>query len=125
MRRKVLDLVEEALDEIALQVKKLAEADRVLAIGLGRYVRPGVAFGRGHAKSVQEVGALIGEQDSADGQVGPQFWRAGDVAFLARRQFQLDRTALPIDDRMDFRRKAASRTTGHIDLDHPFCRRAA
>jgi hypothetical protein len=97
----VFKLVEEALDPIALAIGELAGADRVLAVGLGRNVCPCFAFGDGLAKRVGVI-AFVGQQNRAFGQVGDHFGRAGDVAILAGRQLELDRSALLVDESVDF-----------------------
>ena len=106
----MFDLVEEPFNEIALSIEELTEANRVFAVGLGRDVRPCVAFGDGLAQRVGVV-ALIGDENCAGGQVDDEVRRAGDVALLARRQLQLDRPALLVDKRVDFGREPAPRAT--------------
>lgn len=106
----MFDLVEEALDEIARLVEMPREADRVFAVGLGRNVRPGAALGDGVTQGVGVI-AFVGQQHGVPGQVGDQFLRASNVAPLPGGQFELERSALLVDDRVDFRREAASGAT--------------
>jgi hypothetical protein len=63
----VLQFAEEALDEVAFSVERLAEAGLASAIGLGRNVRCGaLAFDQG-ADAIGIIG-LVGDEDRA----GPQ-----------------------------------------------------
>ena len=81
----MLYLVEEQLDLVARPVEVLAKADWVFAIGFGRNVRPGVSV-RDHL--AQGVGAvtLVGQKQSAFGQVCDHLGRAGDFAVPASGQ---------------------------------------
>lgn len=106
----MFDLVEEALDEIARLVEMLREANRFFAVGLGRNVRPGASLGDGIAQSVSVV-AFVGQKHGVPGQVRNQLLRASDVALLAGGQFELERSALLVDDRVDFCCEAASGAT--------------
>ena len=103
----MLDLVEEPLHAVARPVEVLAEANRVFAIGFGRNVRPCVSV-RDHLAQRVRVVTLVGQKQSAFGQVGDHLGRAGDVGVMARSQLELDWPTLLVDDRMDFGREAAS-----------------
>jgi len=52
------------------------------------------------AQRIAIVGPAVGEQDRARGRVGDPFRRAGDFAFLASRQLELDWPASPVDERV-------------------------
>ena len=103
----MLDFVEEPLDAIARSVEVLAETDRVFAIGFGRNVRPGVSVCDHLAQRIGVV-TLVGQKQSAFGQVGDHLGRAGDVGVLTCCQLELDWPTLLVDDRMDLGREAAS-----------------
>jgi hypothetical protein len=66
------------------------------------------------------VVTLVGQKQSAFGQVGDHLGRADDVGILARSQLELDWPTLLVDDRMDFGREAAS-GTAQTTLSPPLC----
>jgi hypothetical protein len=106
----LLDFVEEALDEVSRLVKVFREADRVFAVGLGRDVCLGpraVAMSRRALASYP----LICEEHGPLGQIRDHLRRAFDVASLPRRQFELQRPAFLVDERVDFCREPASGAT--------------
>ena len=103
----MFDLVEEPLHAVARPVEVLAEADWVFAIGFGRNVRPCLAV-RGHLAQRVGVVALVGQQQTAFGQIGDHLGRSGDVGVLGRCQFELDGSAFFVDERVDLGREAAS-----------------
>ena len=105
----MLDLIEEALHAVARPVEVLAEADWVFAIGFWRNVRPGLAV-RDHLAQRVGVVALVGQQQSAFGQISDHLGCAGDVGVLACGQLELDGAAFLIDKRVDLGREAASGT---------------
>ena len=100
------DLVEETLHAVARPVEVLAEANWVFATGFGRNVRQGHSIRDHLAQRVGNV-TLVGQSQSAFGEVGDHLWRAGDVGVIARSQLELDWLALIVDDRLDFCREAA------------------
>jgi hypothetical protein len=53
----------------------------------------------------------VGEQHRALGQIGDHLQRAGDVALLAGREFELQWPAFLVDERTDFGRETAARAT--------------
>ena len=87
-----------------------AEADRVLPMAFGRDVGPGSAFADERAQGVGVV-ALVGQQHRARSEMADQLCGAGDVAGLARRQLELDRAPLRIDEGVDLCGETASRAT--------------
>ena len=106
----MFDPVEEALDEVARLIEMLAEADRAFAVGFRRYVRPRAACCRRLAQCIGVV-SLVGKEHRARGQVGDHLRRAFDVALLSCRQFEFQRSALAVDERVDFRCEAAPGAT--------------
>jgi len=106
----MLDLVEEALDKVASLIEMLRETDWVFSVAFGRDVRPGAPFGDGVAQGVGVV-ALVSQQHRVLGQTRDQFRRAFDIALLPGREFELQRTTFSVDERVDFRREAASGVT--------------
>lgn len=103
----MLDLVEEALNEISRFVKVLGKADWVFTVGFGRNVRPSSARGRHVAQGIGVI-ALVGKEHGALRQIGDHLWRAFDVASLPCSQFELQRSTLLVDQRVDFCREPAS-----------------
>jgi hypothetical protein len=51
---------------------------------------------------------LVGDNDGAAIKISKEWFRTGQVMGLARRNQELDRPALAVDPRMDFRREPAS-----------------
>lgn len=79
-------------------------------MALGRDVGPSSAFADERAQGVGIV-VLVGHQHRAGSKMADQFGGAGDVTGLARRQVELDRAPLRIDEGMDLSGETASRAT--------------
>jgi hypothetical protein len=106
----VLQLGEEALDQIALAVKPFAEAGLPFPIGFGRDVRCRTLLRDQCTDTVGIIG-LVCRLDGVRAEMVEQLFRALPVVRLPGRQADPDRERLPIDDRMDFGREPASGAT--------------
>jgi hypothetical protein len=103
----VLELVEEALDEVALTVESKVGLARVFAVGLrGNDWRDAAVLER----LDERVGvvAFVGEKGFRLDLL-QQRLRLRDVGRLPRRERQCDRVAQRIDEGMYLRRQAAAR----------------
>lgn len=104
---EMLQLGEEALDQIAFSVEPLAEARLPAAVALRRDVGRGALFLNQLADAVGFIG-FVGQHDSARTEmVEPG---VGDLAVvgLPGRQGEPDREALRVDDDVDLGREPAS-----------------
>ena len=115
----MLELAEEALDEVALAVERFAEAGLPFAIGLGGNV--------GHrtlrldqVTDAARIVSLVAEHDGARRQPVEQAERGRCVVRLPRRQAEPDRESLGIDDRVDFGRETAPGATETMISTPPF-----
>src|SRR5258705_10373146 len=105
---KVLELVEEALHEIAQVVEKGAESWPVHAPGYGLDVGPGAALGHARAQGVAVIGA-VAEQDLARTEGAQHVGGALAVVGLAGAELQGNRIAVGIDEGVDLGRQPAPR----------------
>src|SRR6185437_8889932 len=105
---KMLDLVEEPLDEIAIAIKEGAEGRIVDAARHGLDVGPGAAGSEGLAQSVTVIGA-VSEQDLARADAVEHVGGAPAVMSLTFGELERDRVAVGIDEGVDFRRQPAPR----------------
>ena len=100
---KVLEFVEEALDEIAFAVERVVTCTLYFTVGLGRDhgddfpSREGVEQRIGIVSLVADQGVRIGAID--------QRLRASQIVDLPWREHQFDRIAKGIDERVDFCRQ--------------------
>jgi hypothetical protein len=118
----VLQLGEEALDQVTLAVEPLAEAGFPTPIALRRDVRSGALLLDQRAHAVGIIG-LVRQHDRARAELIEQ--RVGDLPIvrLPSGQAEPDREALRIDERMDLGREAASGATETMICIPLFCRR--
>ena len=94
----MLDLAEEAFDEIATSVEERAERRHLDASRHGFDVRPGAAPGEAVSQRVAVVGA-IGEQDLRGAQAIGHIAGASAVMRLAPGELEGDRIAVGVDER--------------------------
>jgi hypothetical protein len=99
----VLQLGEEALDQIALAIKPLAEAGFPAPVALGRDVGRGALVLDQHADAVGVV-SLVGQDDSAQAEMVEQPVGYLPVMPLPGGQAEPDREALRVDDDVDLGR---------------------
>jgi len=106
----VLELAEEALNQIALAVERLAKAWFPFAIGFRGYVRHrALGFNQG-ADGIGIVG-FVSQNDGARIEAVEQLICGWPIMCLPCGQAEPDREPLRIDDGVDFGRKPASGTT--------------
>ena len=104
---EVLQLGEEALDQVALAIEALAEAGLPLAVAFGRDVGRGALVLDQFSDAVSVVG-FVGQHDGARTKMVKQ--PVGDlpVVCLPCGQAEPDREPLGIDDDVDLGREAAA-----------------
>ncbi len=107
---ELLELVEEALDEVALTIDRLLPAILPLAIGAVRNVGGGTLIANAGSHAVGVV-TLVGDDDGARLEAVEQGPRARDVVVVSRRDQEADGPAFRIDPRVDFRREPAPAST--------------
>lgn len=107
---EVLQLGEEALDQIALAVEPCAEVRLCPAIGLWWDIGERALLAERRPDAVSIV-SLVRQNDCSGTNMIEQIFSSLAVMALSGGQTQPDREALPIDDRVDFGRKPASGTT--------------
>jgi len=102
---KVLELVEEALDEVAFAVEREVAVPRDLAIGFWRDHRTDLP----PLESLdQQIGVVSLVPDQSPGiDVFDQRLRASQIVGLPGREPQLDGVAEGVDQRVDFGRQSA------------------
>ena len=101
---EVLQLGEEALDQVALAIEPLAEARLPLAVALGRDVGRGTLLLDQLPDTVGVIG-LVGQHNGARGEVVEQPVRNLAVMRLPGGQAEPDRQPLRIDDDVDLGRE--------------------
>jgi hypothetical protein len=108
----VLELVEEALDEIALAVD--AAVDRSVDEPLAG--RGDMGFGAGGSDQVEQAVGVIATigHDVAASQAGQQIGRRLQVVGLAGGQHQADRQAVLIDDGIDLGAQSSTRAADGV-----------
>lgn len=107
---EILQLVEEALDAVPLSVERLLPA--VLAFTIGAVGNVGdAALSTDAGTHAVGVIAFVGKDDCARFKPVEQGLGRSDVVVVARRNQQLDRPALGVDTRVDFRRETAPAPT--------------
>ncbi len=106
----MFELAEEALDEVALAVERLAEAGLPAPVGLGRDVGRCALLLDQCTDTVGVIG-LVGENDGARTEAVEQ--AIGDLAVvrLPGGQAEPDREPLGVDDDVDLGGEAAARAT--------------
>ena len=93
---ELLELIEEALDEVALSVGPLRVGDVLGSVSFGRNAGSAVLVLDDVADPVGVVGA-VGEHDSAFGQIIEEKLRHRGVVGLSRGEFELHRQAIADD----------------------------
>lgn len=106
----MLELAEEAFDQIAFAIEPLAEAGFPFAIGFGRDVRH-CALRFDQVADAIGVISLVGKNDGARIKAIQQAESGGCVMRLPRCQAEPDREPLRVDDGVDFGREPASGAT--------------
>jgi len=107
---EVLELAEEALNEVALAIEPFGEAELFFAVAFGGDVWGCTLLLNMVADAVGVVG-LVGQDNDARGQPVEQLFRDLAIMGLSGRQADPDREPLGVDDDVDFRREAASAST--------------
>jgi len=110
---EVFDFVEEALDEIALSVKREIDRALDLDVALGRNVGLGAAR-LDERDDAFRIIAAIGDNVAGQANAAEQGRRGGLIGGLARREQQADRQALGIDHGMDLGAQSSTRTTDGV-----------
>ena len=110
---EVLQLVEEALDEIAQAVDGMVDRSLVLTIALGGDMRLRSMLGD-EIDDVLGVVAAIGDGIARRFQAVEQSWYGGLIGSLARRQDEPDRQAVGIDDSVDLGAQSSTRTADGV-----------
>lgn len=106
----MFEFAEEAFDEVAFTVERLAEARLPFAIGFGRDVGHR-ALGLDQITDAIGIISLVGEYDGARCKAIKQAVRGGSVVGLAWCQAEPDRESLRIDERVDLGRETAPGAT--------------
>lgn len=109
---EMLDLVEEAFDEIAISVEERAERRNVDASRHGFDVRPGAALGQAVSEGVAVMGA-IGEQGLSGAKAIQHIAGASAVMGLALGELEGNRIAVGVDQGVDLGRRSAARAPMH------------
>jgi hypothetical protein len=110
---EVFELVEEALDEVALPVDRGIDRALDLAVPLGRDVRVG-AMGGDEIDDGTRVVAAVGDGVLGRGEIGEQRRHGGLVGGLARAEHEAQRQAPAIDDDVDLGAQSASRSSDGV-----------
>ena len=105
---EMLDGIEEALDEIALGVKREVAVAFDLAVGFWRDDRGDGAYFQARDEAAGVI-TLVGEKGSGL-DFGGQRFGLRDVVNLAAGEAERQGISQGIDDGMDFRRQSATRT---------------
>lgn len=104
---ELLELVEEAFDMVALAIKCLGPTEALLAPDHVGDVGDGAACLDVNSQTIGVIG-LVGDDDGAAGEIGQQRFGGGEVMGLTRRNQELERPALVVDPRVDFRCEATA-----------------
>jgi len=115
---EVLEPVDAALDLISHFVERFVVADELLACPVRRDDGLGALCLDERAQGIAVIG-LVGE-DVARRQALEQGGRGGDVALLARRNHDPQRSAARIDDEVDLGRQSSSGTPQRLIARPPF-----
>ena len=103
---KVLEFIEEALDEISFAVEREIASPRHLAIGFWRNHRGDPSLSQSVDQRIGVV-SLVAKQGGWIG-AADQWLRTSQVVGLSRCQHQFDRIAQGIDERVDLGRQSAA-----------------
>ena len=109
---KVLEFVEEALDEVALAIEGEVARQRDRAARMGRNDRNDLPVGEGFDEGISVIG-LVTDQSRWIG-IRKQRRCTSEVAGLAWRKHQLDGIAQGIDERVNFGAQSAARSADRL-----------
>src|SRR5262249_24937966 len=109
---EVLELVEEALNKIALAVECEIACSRGLAVVLGWNDRRDLALGEGIDERVSVVSLVTDQGIWVD--VFDQRFRARQIMSLAGGEHELDRIAQGVDERMNLGGQSAARPPNRL-----------
>jgi hypothetical protein len=109
---KVLELVEEALDEVAFAIEREIAVARHLAVGLGRNHGGDVAPFE-HADEGISIEGFIAQQGLRIDSFQQRF-DAGQIISLSGRELHLDGIAEGVDQEVDFGRQSAARAADRL-----------
>ena len=104
---ELLELVEEALDMVALAIEGLGPTEALLAADHVGNVGDGTASLDVTSQAIGVIG-LVGDDDGAVSKIGEERFGAGQVVCLSGRDQELERPALAVDPRVDFRGEPAA-----------------
>lgn len=107
---EVLELAEEAFDQIAFAIERFAEAWFPFAVGFGRDVGHGALRLNEVADAISIIG-FVGQNDGVRIETIKQAICGRSVVRLTRCQTEPDRESLGVDDRVDLGREAAPGAT--------------
>ena len=109
---KVLEFIEEALDEIALAVEGKVAGRRRLTIGFGRDHRSDFSLSE---RAAERIGIVCLVSDESF-RIDPfeQRLRASQIMGLTRREHHIDRIAERIDEGMNFGGQSAARPADRL-----------
>lgn len=119
----MLQLGEEALDQVPLAIEPSAEVGFRPPVGFGRDIGERSFLADGRPDAIGIIG-LVRQHDCSGADVIEHVVGNLAVVTLSSGQAQPDREALPIDDRMDFGCEPASGTTEAMISIALFCRRS-
>jgi hypothetical protein len=103
---KVLEFIEEALDEIAFAVESVVASPLGLSVGLGRDDGNDFALGQGVDERIG-IERLVADQGIWIGGFNQRF-RASQIVGLTWREHQFDGISQSIDKRVDFGGQSAA-----------------
>ena len=109
---KVLEFIEEALDEVALAIEREIATARRLAVGSWRNHRRDVAPSERIDKWVSVEGLVAKHRPRIDGV--EQRLRASQIVGLSGREHHFDGVAERIDQNMDFGGQSAARAADRL-----------
>ena len=104
---ELFELVEEALDMVALAIEGLGPTEALLAPDHVGNVGDGTARLDVKSQAIGVIG-LVSDDDGAASETGKERFGAGQVVRLSRRDQDLERPALVVDPRVDFRGEPAA-----------------
>jgi len=109
---KVLEFVEEALDEITLAIQSKIAGQWAVAAGVGRNHRGDLSLGEGLDEGVGVV-CLVGNERPRIGML-EQRLAAGEIVVLSCGENELDGIAESIDECVNFSAQSAAGSTNRL-----------